>query len=57
MLFFNNTYVQPLLNVITINIISAISWLPPLILQLFHQGLILLKAAPFYHSFVGYMPK
>ena len=43
---FNNGCVH--LKFISINIIAAISWQPPLISQLFHPGFF--KAAPFFHS-------
>ena len=43
---FNNA--QPLLKIFSIKIIAAISWPPPLILQLFSPRLF--KAAPFFHS-------
>ena len=44
----NFNKVQPLLKFININIIAAISWLPPLISKLFSSRLF--KVAPFVHS-------
>ena len=44
---FNNAH-SHYLNFFSINIIAAISWLPPLISQLFSPRLY--KAAPFFHS-------
>ena len=41
---------KPILKFIVSNIITAISWLPPLILQLFHQDF--LKATPFYTAWL-----
>ena len=39
---------KPLLKFITVNIIAAILWLPPLISQLFSPRLF--KATPFFHN-------
>ena len=41
---------KSLLKFITINIIAAFSWPPPLILQLFHPGF--LKASSFYTAWL-----
>ena len=43
---FNNA--QPLLKLFSIYITAAISWLPPLILQLFSPRIF--KTAPFFYS-------
>ena len=46
---FINAHAQPLLKFIIIHIISAISWPPPLISQLFFKHAGFLKAAPFLY--------
>ena len=48
LILINFNKAQPLLKFISLNIIAAISWPPPLISQLFSPRIF--KATPFFHS-------